>query len=76
MVCHKEVLKWTVQTMMLILFHEFQLQISLIELKKEHDSDLHQDCSSMTNKVTIDVIDGDKCIKTVGVSDPRGPSTD
>jgi hypothetical protein len=25
-----------------------------IELKKEHDSDLHQDCSSMTNKVTID----------------------
>lgn len=44
-----------------------------IELKKEHDSDMHQDCSSMTNKVTIDAIDGDKCIKTkVGVFSHAG----
>ena len=27
MVCHKEVLKWTIQMMMLILFHEFQLPV-------------------------------------------------
>lgn len=38
------------------------------ELKKEHDSDMHQDCSSMTNNVNIDATDGDKCIETkVGV---------
>jgi hypothetical protein len=43
------------------------------ELKKEHDSDMHQDCSSMTNKVNIDPIEGDKCIKTkVGVVSHAG----
>ncbi|RLN17762.1 uncharacterized protein C2845_PM02G29720 [Panicum miliaceum] len=34
------------------------------ELKKEHDSDMHQDCSSVTNKVNMEAVDGDKCIKT------------
>ncbi|CAN6313197.1 unnamed protein product [Urochloa humidicola] len=33
-------------------------------LKKEQDSDMHQDCSSVTNKVNMEAIDGDKCIKT------------
>ncbi|CAD6210814.1 unnamed protein product [Miscanthus lutarioriparius] len=43
------------------------------ELKKEHDSDMHQDCSSMTNKVNIDPIEGGKCIKTkVGVVSHAG----
>jgi len=43
------------------------------ELKKEHDSDMHQDCSSMKNKVNIDPIEGDKCIKTkVGVVSHAG----
>ncbi|CAN6301317.1 unnamed protein product [Urochloa humidicola] len=34
------------------------------ELKKEQDSDMHQDCSSVSNKVNMEAIDGDKCIKT------------
>ncbi|CAL4913885.1 unnamed protein product [Urochloa decumbens] len=34
------------------------------ELKKEQDSDMHQDCSSVTNRVNMEAIDGDKCIKT------------
>ncbi|CAN6295532.1 unnamed protein product [Urochloa humidicola] len=34
------------------------------ELKKEQDSDMHQDCSYVTNKVNMEAIDGDKCIKT------------
>ncbi|XP_066382054.1 uncharacterized protein [Miscanthus floridulus] len=43
------------------------------ELKKEHDSDMHQDCSSMTNKVNIDPIEGGRCIKTkVGVVSHAG----
>ncbi|CAN6292887.1 unnamed protein product [Urochloa humidicola] len=35
------------------------------ELKKEQDSDMHQGCSSVTNKVNLEAIDGDKCIKTI-----------
>ncbi|OEL22519.1 hypothetical protein BAE44_0016466 [Dichanthelium oligosanthes] len=39
------------------------------ELKKEDDSDLHQDCSSIANnKVNMEAVDGEKCIKArVGV---------
>ncbi|KAG2541624.1 hypothetical protein PVAP13_9NG715300 [Panicum virgatum] len=34
------------------------------ELKKEHDSDINQDCSSVTNKVNMVAADGNKCIKS------------
>ncbi|TKV96766.1 hypothetical protein SEVIR_9G451100v4 [Setaria viridis] len=34
------------------------------ELKKEQDSDMHEDCSSVTNKVNTQAVDGDKRIKT------------
>ncbi|KAK3147608.1 hypothetical protein QOZ80_3BG0284560 [Eleusine coracana subsp. coracana] len=33
------------------------------ELKKELDNDLHQDCSSVTNKVSISDVNDDKCVK-------------
>jgi hypothetical protein len=33
------------------------------ELKKEFDSDASQDCSSVTNKVSMKDINGDKCVK-------------
>jgi hypothetical protein len=35
------------------------------KLKKEHDSDTHQDCSSVTNKVSMEDVNGGKCVKLI-----------
>ncbi|KAL6645786.1 hypothetical protein ACP70R_017394 [Stipagrostis hirtigluma subsp. patula] len=36
------------------------------QIKKEHDSDTQKDCSSLPNKVCMEGVDGDKCVKVKG----------